>query len=127
MIIDVRGEAEINRRILNLIRALPDEISKAMIEEADDVLAAAKADTPVKTGELRASGKRHEPVIESYNITVPITFGVPDPYYAIFVHEDLQAQHPNGGHAKFLETAVNTAKPGMSTRIGRRIKLDRIL
>lgn len=131
MIFDVKGEAEINRRILNLIQALPDEIDKAMIAEADDILAAAKADTPYRDGPLRDSGKRHEPKREGFTESVEITFGTPDPYYAIYVHENLLARHEppygTGGHAKFLETAVNNAKSGMSTRIGRRIKLDRMV
>jgi hypothetical protein len=27
--------------------------------------------------------------------------------YALFVHEDLEARHPKGGQAKFLQTATN--------------------
>jgi len=131
MIFEVRGAAEINRRLLNLIRALPHEINTAMIEEADEILEEAKADCPWKTTDLRDSGKRHDPENEGFSTAVKITFGTPDPYYAIYVHEDLNARHEppygNGGHAKFLETAVNNAKPGLSIRIGKRIQINRIM
>lgn len=123
----VIGLNEFNARILNLIRALPNEIKDALEEESKLILIEAQRRTPVKTGALRDSGKLQDPVKVGHEMAQPITFGDPTPYYAIYVHENLEAQHPNGGQAKFLESAVNDAAPGLSTRIGNRIKLERLI
>lgn len=37
--------------------------------------------------------------------------------YAIFVHEDMEANHPNGGEAKFLENAVLRNQDAISEKI----------
>jgi hypothetical protein len=62
-----------------------------------------------------------------FETKIPVSFGDPTPYYAIFVHEDLEARHPNGGQAKFLESAVLEATPGMSSRVGLRIQVERLV
>jgi hypothetical protein len=121
------GLAEMNARLLNLIRALPDEIEKALIEDATDTLDMAKSLTPVKTGALRDSGTVHKPVRSGFEVAVPISFGDPTPYYAIYVHENLEAKHPNGGQAKFLETAILYMADGMSVRVGNRIQIERLV
>lgn len=42
-------------------------------------------------------------------------------YYAIYVHEDLSMNHPNGGEAKFLEKAIRKiSKMGELGRIVKR-------
>lgn len=122
----VIGLAEFNARLLNFIRALPDEIDRAHKEEAQEILTVAKSRTPVKTGALRASGTVGEPDKDGFLHSIPITFGDPTPYYAIYVHENLEAKHAVG-QAKFLESAVLEATPGMSSRIGQRINIERML
>jgi len=37
--------------------------------------------------------------------------------YAIYVHEDLQANHPNGGQAKFLERPARQMRNELGTKI----------
>lgn len=37
--------------------------------------------------------------------------------YAIYVHENLEARHPNGGQAKFLEAAARTLMPYLRVQI----------
>ena len=123
----VIGLPEMNARLLNLIRALPDEIEKAMKDEGDQILLVAQGRCPVDTGALRDSGKVGDVVKDGFQTTVQVSFGDPEPYYAIFVHEDLDAKHPNGGQAKFLESAVQEATPGMSVRVGERIKIERLV
>jgi len=123
----VIGLAAFNARLLNFIRALPDEVERALQAEAEEVLKVAKSRTPVKTGALRASGVLQEPVKAGFMTAQPITFGDPTPYYAIFVHENLEARHPNGGQSKFLESAVMDAMPGLSVRIGQRINIERMM
>lgn len=120
------GLQQMNARLLNLIRALPDEIKDALTEEAKIILIEAQRRTPVKTGALKASGKLQDYEREGFQTTVPITFGDPTPYYAIYVHEDLEARHPNGGQAKFLESATLEASAGLSVRVGKRIQIERL-
>jgi hypothetical protein len=49
-------------------------------------------------GKIRAQLKRRGTAARSYRATVGY-----DAPYAIFVHENLEANHPRGGQAKFLE------------------------
>lgn len=123
---ELYGFEAMNKRILNLIRALPDEIERAMIIEETDTLLLAQSRTPVKTGDLRASGQLGETQISGNEIAIPITFGI-DLTYAIYVHENLEAQHPNGGQAKFLESAVLDRILDKSKRVAANIKLERLL
>jgi hypothetical protein len=67
------------------------------------VLGQAQELCPVKTGFLMASGFAREPVGEGTAITMEIGFNAS---YALHVHENLTAHHPQG-QAKFLETALN--------------------
>jgi hypothetical protein len=122
----VLGLAEFNARVLNLIRALPDEIENALRSDAEVTLEIAKQRTPVDTGALVDSGMLGEPEKSGFQYSQPITFGDPEPYYAIFVHENLEARHPNGGQAKFLESAVLERSAGMSSRLGLLINIERL-
>lgn len=119
------GLEELNKRILNIISAMPDEIENALIGDANDViLPLAQSRCPVKTGELRDSGSVGTPEYDGHEVIVPIGFSAS---YAVFVHENLEARHPNGGQAKFLESALNDTASGAITRIGNRIKLERLV
>lgn len=42
--------------------------------------------------------------------------------YAVYVHEDLTANHPNGGQAKFLEAAVRGNRREMAAIVRRSIQ-----
>lgn len=121
--------AEVDKHILNFIRALPGEIERALIAEGNDVLQAAKELTPVDTGALKDSGMITEMRgMGSHETSVGIQFGgfEPSSNYAIFVHED-PGPHLPVGEYKFLEKAVNRATDGMLQRIGSRIKLERLV
>lgn len=67
---------------------------------------------PVETGSLRRSGQVRkvspDEVIVSYGIAnVETTFpGDRPPFYAVFVHENLNASHADPTSAKFLERAI---------------------
>lgn len=126
----VLGELEFNKRILNLIRALPDELERAAIAEFSEVLELAKDRTPVEFGNLKDSGVIVGLKTQGSNdVGAQISFGGTEPSseYAIFVHEDLNANHPRGGQAKFLESAVLDKMDGMASRVANRIKLERLL
>ncbi|MBM3717146.1 MAG: HK97 gp10 family phage protein [Actinobacteria bacterium] len=65
---------------------------------ARGVLAEARDRAPVDDGDLRKSGRV---VMDDLDATVKFTA----PHAAI-VHEKTELNHPNGGQAKFLETAA---------------------
>jgi hypothetical protein len=124
----VEGVEQVNKRILNLIRALPDEIDRATMVEVSDILTEAKRQTPVEFGNLKDSGVITELSTRgSHEMEYQISFGGTEPsiQYAVFVHEDLEAKHPRGGNAKFLENPMEEAKKGMINRIASRIRLER--
>jgi len=121
----VIGSFELGNRLRRLSKQVPNVVAKAMYEEMKIELKEAKRRTPVKTGKLQKSGIIYQPAIDASNhISVTISFGVPDPYYAIYVHENLEAFHKTG-QAKFLESTLLESAPYMAKRIARRIDLER--
>lgn len=51
-------------------------------------------------------------------------FGGPAAPYAVYVHEDLEAHHAVG-QAKFYETAMLEAQPGLTDRLAEAMRADR--
>lgn len=98
----------------------PPSVAEAITEEARETLDNAKARTPFVTGNLRDSG-RIEVGIDPAGITVEVKFGGAEAPYAVFVHEDLSAEHPIG-QAKFLETAAAEQEHGFGTRVAARMR-----
>lgn len=69
---------------------------------------------PVRSGQLKASGRVESATMAGSEVTAAIAYGGPagagrntqDVDYAERVHEDLEAEHPNGGQAKYVEAVV---------------------
>lgn len=124
----VQGSIELRDRLRRLIKGLPNVVAAALYKEAEIEMRKAKTRCPKKTGALRASGTVHYPEVHSKEISVQLTFGVPTPYYAIYVHENLD---PNikyttpGTGPKFLERTLQESASDMGRRLADRIKLDR--
>jgi hypothetical protein len=76
----------------------------AVEAEAQYELALTQEEVPVDTGALKASG-RVEPASEGLMIASVIAYGGDEVDYALIVHEDLEAHHPNG-KAKYVEGPV---------------------
>jgi hypothetical protein len=76
---------------------------------------------PVDTGALRAS---HYVTPEPQGRNTTVEIGVMQ-YYGIYVHEDLNMNHPNGGEAKFLERAIVAKKNEMVEAIRRTARVRR--
>lgn len=121
----ISGFSDMNKRIFNLISAMPDEIKNALVEESKENLAMMLERTPIETGALRASGMVHPPEFAGHETSVKTSFGNDEVYYAWFVHEDLEAHHPVG-QAKFMESVLLERADGFSTRVGARIKFERM-
>lgn len=128
--LEVTGLAEMNKRLLNLIRALPGEVERAIVSEANQVLELAKYRTPVDTGELKSSGVMNTlSAWGSHETSVQLSFGTfgASQDYAIYVHENLEAEHTPPTRSKFLESAILDSSTGMEGRLRDRIKLERLL
>lgn len=98
--------------ILRTLKAnMTPAVKAALVEEMESIKKVSMARTPVLTGALRDS---HE-IVETEN-SVEIHVGGDAAPYALYVHENLQAHHPHG-QAKFLESAMLEAIPGLADRI----------
>lgn len=69
---------------------------------------------PKDTGDLDDSGYIG-PVVLLPNGVIRITLGF-NIFYAVYVHEDLEAFHPNG-EAKFVESVLNESKKYFNERV----------
>jgi hypothetical protein len=105
---------------------LPEEMARALKEEAKIELAEAIRRTPKDTGDLRKSGRLSEVKNSNRTSSIEIKFGGDLAPYAVYVHEDLEAHHPVG-QAKFLESVLLESRPHMAKRLAARIKLQRLL
>jgi hypothetical protein len=89
-----------------------------MNEFAQMTMGNAQERCPKLTGDLAASGKAEPAVISGDIITVLMGFSMD---YAVYVHENLDAFHPNG-EAKFLERAMLEMEPKFQSFMIGRIK-----
>jgi hypothetical protein len=109
-----------------MVKKMPDEVGRALYQEAQIERTESMERTPVKEGVLKGSHEVQDPVIKGSDISVTIAVGGPSAPYAIIVHEDLEVWH-EVGQAKFLESTINESKPWMARRVGKRIQLNRML
>lgn len=108
----------------------PDYVGAALYQEAQIEMTEAKRRCPVDTGKLRASGRVSTPEREGRRISVTLSFGGGAVSYAVYVHENLEANHASppfgGGQAKFLESTLSESQPHMAVRIARRVDLNKM-
>jgi len=98
-------------------------IANSLYVECELIKTVSMKRTPVDTGVLRASHEVQKPKVEGGDISCSIAVGGPAAPYAIYVHENLMAHHPVG-QAKFLESAINDAKPGLAERVMSRVNVE---
>lgn len=110
------GGDKLRAALQKLAAAGPQILAGALYREAEAIMTEAKQRTPVKTGNLRASGQVHAPEITGTGVTVTLGFGNAAVGYAVYVHENLTARHPVG-EAKFLERPLLAAAEGMDARL----------
>ncbi len=121
---DVKGLDKVMKRLEGLAKRMPNEVARALYEEAQVEKAESMRRTPVRTGALRASHEVSKPNVSGREISVVISVGGVAAPYAVVVHENLEALH-NPGQAKFLESTLMESKPFMAARIAKRISLHR--
>ena len=97
--------------------------SKAVLyAEAEGIMTQSKEIVPVDTSTLRQSGTVLLPEVQDGKVTVTMGYGGNSEPYALIVHENLEAHHPRGGTAKYLEIPLKQAAGGMLNRIAADIK-----
>ncbi len=121
----LKGDDKLVENLLNLAARVPQEVKRALFEEALIETKEAMQRTPVDTGALRASFVTHKPEISGNDVSVQISVGGPAAPYALIVHEDLEAFHPVG-QAKYLESTLLESAPHMAERLSKRIDLNRL-
>jgi hypothetical protein len=134
----MQGADRIRHRLEGLAARIPNEVARALYEEALIEMKESMRRTPVDTGALRASHETLPPVISGRDISVTIQVGGPAVRYAIAVHEHLSEHSPPSwiaagdvefhvGGPKFLESTILESKPFMAARIAKRIELERLI
>lgn len=109
----------------------PRETAAALYDEIkDDEFPETQQRVPVKEGDLKATGRVTEPEVHGNTVTVRIAYGGQAPNgrevdYAVYVHEDMEADHPNGGQAKFVSSVLNESAPYMANRLAVRMHFER--
>jgi hypothetical protein len=105
-------------KVIAMLELAPRETIKAVkqvIEEVSfEVLARSNDYVPVDTGALKTSGNVIRPAETKSGVEGGVGYGGAASKYAVYVHENLNANHPNGGQAKFLERASNEVEPFIS-------------
>lgn len=126
MSVEVKGADKVFGRMGRLAKAIPNEMARALYEEALIEQKESMRRTPVDTGALRASHMTTKPRISGQDVSVTIEVGGPAAPYAIPVHERLDVDHPVG-QAKFLESTLNESRPYFAARIAKRIQLNKLV
>ena len=122
MSVDLKGADAMIKRLDTLINALPTEIGKALYAEAQIEKTESMRRTPVDEGTLKASHHVTAPETKGGVTSVHIRVGGAAAPYAVYVHEDLEANHTTG-QAKFLESTLKESAPHILNRVARRIEL----
>ena len=98
------------------LQKLPSQVNtlvqKAFVDVMDLVYQQSQQLVPVDTGALRASAQFTHSVLGSMEKPqAAIEYGGGAVYYAVYVHEDLQARHKAPTQAKFLEAPFTNSLP----------------
>jgi len=121
----LKGIPEMVAKLNRILGKFPDEVARALFQEASIEMTEAKRRTPWDTGVLKASGYVQEPVRQGKKISVTLGFGGAAEGYALIVHENLESYHPHG-QAKYLESVLKESSSHMAFRLGKRIDMNRI-
>lgn len=117
----LKGTSTVVNNMLKFARDLRKKAAAALYQEALIEMKESMRRTPVDTGELRASHHVSKPLYEGFDASVTIEVGGPAAPYALYVHENLEADH-KVGQAKFLESTLNESRPFMAKRIAARLQ-----
>jgi hypothetical protein len=124
------GGKEMIKVIKDIAKKFPDDVAKAMFQEAQVEVTEMKKRCPVDVspnaphpGNLRASIHAERPERNGRTLIQIFATGVQAPY-AIYVHEDPDAHHEIG-EWKFMESVINESAPYFLQRIGTRVSFNK--
>lgn len=124
--VTVSGLYEASKRLTKFLRTVETVPTNILLEEAPRIEETAKIRTPEKTGKLKGSVK----VRVSRDKRRPGLYAQASARnrgydYALIQHENLSYNHPNGGQAKFLESAFVEGVERIERRIEQEVRYDK--
>ena len=124
--VTVSGLSEASKHLTRFLRTVETVPTQILLEEAPRIEETAKIRTPEKTGKLKESVK----VIVSRDKRRPGLYAQASARnrgydYALIQHENLSYNHPNGGQAKFLESAFVEGVERIERRIEQEVRYDK--
>ena len=139
MSVRVRGIKKIQKNAKKFIKANHLKLSGGVFEAGESIRRTALPITPREFGDLRyssftvsatniagnlaqASAKGALRSLAERGIVMAVT-GY-DTYYAVFVHEDMEARHKAPTSAKYLQKAAEQEKPRIVKNVAENAKLD---
>ena len=124
--VTVSGLSEASKHLTKFLRTVETVPTQILLEEAPRIEETAKIRTPEKTGKLKESVK----VTVSSDKRRPGLYAQASAFnrgydYALIQHENLSYNHPNGGQAKFLESAFVEGVERIERRIEQEVRYDK--
>lgn len=124
--VTVSGLSEASKHLTKFLRTVETVPTQILLEEAPRIEETAKIRTPEKTGKLKESVKvrvsrdKHRPGLYAQASARNRGYD-----YALIQHENLSYNHPNGGQAKFLESAFVEGVERIERRIEQEVRYDK--
>ena len=124
--VTVSGLSKASKHLTRFLRTVETVPTQILLEEAPRIEETAKVRTPEKTGKLKESVK----VRVSRDKRRPGLYAQASARnrgydYALIQHENLSYNHPNGGQAKFLESAFVDGVERIERRIEQEVRYDK--
>ena len=124
--VTVSGLNEASKHLTKFLRTVETVPTQILLEEAPRIEETAKVRTPEKTGKLKESVKvrvsrdKRRPGLYAQASATNRGYN-----YALIQHENLSYNHPNGGQAKFLESAFVEGVARIERRIEKEVRYDK--
>lgn len=124
--VTVSGLSEASKHLTRFLRTVETVPTNILLEEAPRIEETAKIRTPEKTGKLKESVKvrvnrdKRRPGLYAQASAINRGYN-----YALIQHENLSYNHPNGGQAKFLESAFVEGVERIERRIEQEVRYDK--
>ena len=124
--VTVSGLSEASKHLTRFLRTVETVPTQILLEEAPRIEETAKIRTPEKTGKLKESVKvrvsrdKRRPGLYAQASATNRGYN-----YALIQHENLSYNHPNGGQAKFLESAFVEGVERIERRIEQEVRYDK--
>lgn len=122
----VSGLSEASKHLTKFLRTVETVPTQILLEEAPRIEETAKIRTPEKTDKLKESVKvrvsrdKRRPGLYAQASAINRGYN-----YALIQHENLSYNHPNGGQAKFLESAFVEGVERIERRIEQEVRYDK--